>query len=106
MSGVGVKTAVLAQSAGVNQSKLSSVKFINAGMISPAKVQRKEGNKMYIYQMPNYAQNRIKRELEKALKREGFKGWELKELVAEGMSGRLSDVDYLIRVDKYAKAVM
>ena len=63
-------------------------------------------NTMYIYQMPNYVQNRIKDELTKALKREGFKGWELRELVNEGMSGKLSDIDYLIRADKYAKAVM
>ena len=56
---------------------------------------------MYIVEMPKAKQDRIKRELTKALKKEGYKGYFLNELVQEGMSGKLSDIDDIVNVKRY-----
>lgn len=56
---------------------------------------------MYIYELPQNKQNAIKRDLTKALRREGYAGQELSELIREGMAGRLSDVDDLIITKNY-----
>lgn len=56
---------------------------------------------MYIMEMPKSKQDRIKRELTKALKKEGYKGYFLNELVHEGMSGKLSDIDDIVNVKRY-----
>ena len=56
---------------------------------------------MYIMEMPKAKQDRIKRELTKALKRLGYKGYFLNELVQEGMNGKLSDIDDIVDVKRY-----
>ena len=51
--------------------------------------------------MNKATQNKVRRELVKALKRDGFKGWMLEQLVNEGMSGKLSDIDDIVAVNKF-----
>lgn len=48
--------------------------------------------------LPHDLQMQIKREILESLKSEGIKGAELKELTAEAMSSRLSDLEDVVKL--------
>lgn len=58
---------------------------------------------MYICQLSDIQQSYIKRSISRKLYQLGYKGIEHKEILQNGMDGKICDIEDTINLDKYYK---